>query len=345
MTSSCAWYPIAEKIGLLVGRSPEMCRLLTMAYKIARKNVPVLIQGETGTGKDLLARFIHASSNRAHKIYIPVNCGALAEGIEESELFGHEKGAFTNADQLRRGVFERADRGTLFLDEIGEAGIQLQVKLLRVLGAGEFIRIGGERIIKVDVRFIAATNMDLEQAVLSGVFRKDLYYRLSVVQLKIPPLRERIEDIPLYVNYMLKKESPHISISPAALRLLCKYQWPGNVRQLFNVVRLAAAVCDHNTIRPEHLKDKILAEKPAFDKINGNAFVTRAEHVHGLKSSPGEKFQLVDLESIVKYYSTKPFSSNNVERIDTAGLLQGLRSLEKKIMHTMQETGLEPYPL
>ena len=179
------WSEVAQEVGFRVGTSAAMRRLVSLAFKIARKNINVLIQGKTGTGKEVLARFIHAASNRANQTFIPVNCGALPENLLESELFGHERGAFTGASQTRRGIFELANRGTLFLDEIGDASPLIQVKLLRVLETGEFMRVGGEKPITTDVRVIAATNVDLEEAIREKTFREDLFYRLNVVQLEI----------------------------------------------------------------------------------------------------------------------------------------------------------------
>ena len=190
------WAEIARATGFQVGRAPSMRRLVSLAYKIASKNINVLIQGKTGSGKEVLAHFIHAASNRASQPFFPVNCGALPENMLESELFGHERGAFTGAAGLRRGIFELAHRGTLFLDEIGDASPAIQVKLLRVLETGEFMRVGGEKPILTNVRLIAASNVNLEAAVQEKSFREDLYYRLNVLRLELPDLAERREDIP-----------------------------------------------------------------------------------------------------------------------------------------------------
>ncbi|MDD4335208.1 MAG: sigma-54 dependent transcriptional regulator, partial [Desulfotomaculaceae bacterium] len=261
------WSALAERTGFQVGISQIMQKLVSIAYKIAKKNINVLIQGETGTGKEVLARFIHAASNRSEQIFIPVNCGALPENLLESELFGHEKGSFTGAANLHKGIFELANRGTLFLDEIGEASPVIQVKLLRVLETGEFMRVGGEKPVKTDVRVIAATNTDLEKALESKTFREDLFYRLDVVRLELPPLRERREDIPLLVEYFVNKTNPDLSIAADTMRLICNYSWPGNLRELANTVSQAVALCDGDTILPEHMSGKILlayAEKPVL---------------------------------------------------------------------------------
>jgi two-component system, NtrC family, response regulator len=247
------WAEVARATGFQVGRSPAMRRLVSLAYKIAGKNINVLIQGKTGSGKEVLAHFIHAASNRAGQPFFPVNCGALPENMLESELFGHERGAFTGAAGLRRGIFELAHRGTLFLDEIGDASPAIQVKLLRVLETGEFMRVGGEKPILTNVRLIAASNVNLEAAVQEKTFREDLYYRLNVVRLELPSLSERREDIPQLAEFLLAQNSPGMSLAPAVVSLLQEHAWPGNIRELANVLRRAAALCPGKTILPEHL--------------------------------------------------------------------------------------------
>jgi len=247
------WQELAQATGFRVGQTPEMRRLAQLAYRIASKNINVLIQGKTGTGKEVLARFLHAASTRANQAFIPVNCGALPENLLESELFGHEKGAFTGAAQVRKGIFELANRGTLFLDEIGDASPQIQVKLLRALETGEFMRVGGESPIRTDVRVISATNVDLEQAIVEKTFREDLFYRLNVVRLEIPPLCNRLADIPILAEHFLQSLHPGMRLSPAALSLLCDHGWPGNIRELANVLRRAAVLCNGELLLPEHL--------------------------------------------------------------------------------------------
>ena len=196
-----------EEYGFVVGRNPKMISLVTAARKIAKKNITVLIQGETGTGKEVLARYIHAVSHRSDRPFLGFNCGAFTETLLESELFGHEKGAFTGATSKKKGIFELAHKGTLFLDEIDSASPAIQIKLLRILETGELLRVGGEEISKVDVRVITATNADLACKVENRTFREDLFYRLDVASLVIPPLRRRAEDIPLFVHYFLSKET------------------------------------------------------------------------------------------------------------------------------------------
>jgi two-component system NtrC family response regulator len=250
------WAEVASAVGFQVGSSPLMRRLVSLAYKVAGKNINVLIQGKTGTGKEVLARFIHAASNRAEGAFIPVNCGALPENLLESELFGHERGAFTGANQARRGIFELANHGTLLLDEIGDASPMIQVKLLRVLETGEFMRVGGERPIKIDVRVIAATNVDLEEAIREKTFREDLFYRLNVVRLEIPSLQQRNEDVPLLAAHFARLFNPRAQLSPGALRLLQNHSWPGNIRELANVIRRAVVMCSDDTILPSHLNER-----------------------------------------------------------------------------------------
>ncbi len=225
----------------IVTVNPQMKQLLDIVRQVASTKVTVLIEGESGTGKELFARAIHYLGDRSDKPFVSINCGAIPEELIESELFGHERGAFTGAVSMQKGKFELADGGTLFLDEIGELPKNMQVKFLRVLEEREFTRVGGSRPIKVDVRFIAATNRDLEKEVEKGNFREDLYYRLKVVRLKLPPLRERKEDIPILVKHFLQKHSQDLGkiitdVEDQVLEIFQEYDWPGNVRELENVV-------------------------------------------------------------------------------------------------------------
>jgi two-component system NtrC family response regulator len=261
------WAQVSSRLDLIVGTSPVMVGLMQVAEKIARRDVTVLLTGETGTGKELLARFIHAASRRSAKACFSVNCAALTETLLESELFGHERGAFTGAVNRKRGIFELADGGTLFLDEIADASPAIQAKLLRVLETGEFMRVGGEQILKTDVRVMAATNKDLEAEVREGRFREDLLYRLDVASMRVPPLRERREDLPLFLDYFMRREqerqsretdAPALRLSDAAEGVLLEYDWPGNVRELANVMATAAALCGGGLILPEHLPRRVL---------------------------------------------------------------------------------------
>ncbi len=228
----------------IVGRSPTLRRVLQDVQRVASADSTVLVCGETGTGKELVARAIHARSRRASRLLVKLNCAALPAGLVESELFGHEKGAFTGATRRRVGRFELADGGTLFLDEVGELPLDVQVKLLRALQEREFERVGGSETLEVDVRVIAATNRDLDRATAEGRFRQDLLYRLNVFPLRIPPLRERVEDIPLLAHYFIGRHAPRVGrrvsrVSAAGLERLAAYAWPGNVRELENVIERA----------------------------------------------------------------------------------------------------------
>jgi DNA-binding NtrC family response regulator len=240
--------PCATSGPALLGGSPEMQKVYKRIGQIADSDLPVLILGEHGTGKELIARAIFQYSGRSGKPFVAVNCAAIPEQLLESELFGHEKGAFTGADRRRIGKFEQADGGTILLDEIGDMSSSTQAKILRALQEGEVVRLGGNEVLKVDVRVIACTNRNLESAMSAGTFRKDLYYRLKGVEIHLPPLRERGEDIDLLANYFLARETkgkgkPLLTFHETALAKLRAYPWPGNVRELENVVRLAAVVC------------------------------------------------------------------------------------------------------
>ena len=242
----------------IIGRSQVMQELFAMMHQVASSEATVLIRGESGTGKELVAQEIHDCSRRAEKPFIKVNCAALPEGVIESELFGHEKGAFTGAHTLRRGRFELADQGTLFLDEVGELSPQMQVKLLRAVQEQEFERVGGTKTIKVHVRIIAATNRNLEQEMLSGRFREDLYYRLNVFPLHIPPLRERKSDILLLCDHFIetynrKNRASVKRITSNAIDLLMMYHWPGNVRELENCIERAVILSRDDVIHAFHL--------------------------------------------------------------------------------------------
>jgi len=260
--------------GGVVGQSPRMQEVFKLVGKVAASDVTVLLRGESGTGKELIARAIHYHSRRLGRPFVAVNCAAIPKELLESELFGHEKGAFTGASALKRGKFELADGGTLFLDEIGDMDLGLQAKILRVLQEKEIERVGGEGAIPVDVRIIAASNQDLEVAVERRAFREDLLYRLNVVTIELPPLRERKEDIPLLVEHFLRRyaeeqgEAPKI-ICPEAMALLLAYSWPGNVRELENVVKRAGVLSPISLILPEHLPPHFLAKEKEEAGLEG----------------------------------------------------------------------------
>jgi DNA-binding NtrC family response regulator len=285
--------------GRIIGRAPALLRVIQMVNQVAPLKSTVLLAGESGVGKELVAEALHQQSPRKTKPLVKLNCGALPEGLIESELFGHEKGAFTGAIQQRKGRFELADGGTIFLDEISEMPLATQVKLLRVLQEGEFERVGGSQTLKVDVRVIAATNLDLEAAVAQGKFRKDLFYRLHVIHLEIPALRERVEDIPLLALHFLDKfclenNRPAMGFSPAAMRALKSYAWPGNVRELQNAVERAVALCAGPMVELNDLPEEIRQHPAENDKITVPVGATMEEIerqaiLQTLKKTGGDK--------------------------------------------------------
>ncbi len=265
-----------------IGHSPQIREMLVMLSRVAETESTVLIRGESGVGKELVARAVHRQSNRSRQPFVVVDCASLHENLLQSELFGHEKGAYTGAIRLKHGLFEVADRGTIFLDEIGELTPQLQVKLLRVLETGTFRRVGGTADIKVDVRVIAATNRALETMMAEKAFREDLFYRLNVFGLTIPPLRERREDIPLLVEHFIRN-SPivpkrNVRVSPPAMEVLTRYLWPGNVRELENVIERALILCDAGSIEPEHLPLGVRLE-PSFRPAEDDGSLVTLEEV------------------------------------------------------------------
>ena len=260
----------------IIGKSRPMQEIYEIIKKVAPSNASVLIEGESGTGKELVAKSLHYNSPRRNKPLIAVNCSAFAETLLESELFGHEKGAFTGASALRKGRFEISDQGTLFLDEIGELPISLQTKLLRVLQEKTIERVGGTLTIPVDFRLIAATNKNLEDEVKNGNFREDLYYRLNVVKTVIPPLRERSEDIPLLIKHFIDKhtneqqpESKVSGITPEAVKILCDYQWKGNVRELENVLERCILLGSGDMITPSELPLQVRQNVSSFLDLDG----------------------------------------------------------------------------
>lgn len=251
---------LGKKYGKMVGQSEAIKEVSLLIQQVAKTNATVLITGESGTGKEVAAVEIHKASNRATMPFVAVNCAALPEHLLESELFGHEKGAFTGATNRKKGRFEMADKGTILLDEIGDMPISMQVKLLRVLQERCFERVGGTETISIDVRVIATTNSELSAAIAKGTFREDLYYRLNVMQIKMPPLRLRKDDIPLLVNHFLNKFDPSHTkkISPEAMKILTRYDWPGNIRELQNAIERPLIVCQSNEILPSHLPSELL---------------------------------------------------------------------------------------
>ncbi|MCK4326320.1 sigma 54-interacting transcriptional regulator, partial [bacterium] len=308
-------YPEDRKLDYqdIVGESKRMKEVYERIDKIAKTNSTVLICGESGTGKELVARAIHHRGLRRDNPFVAIDCGALPESLLESELFGHVKGAFTGAFKAKEGLFKIAQGGTIFLDEVGMTSSAIQMKLLRVLQERELRPVGGTEGIKVDVRVIAATNTDLEGAVRRGGFRKDLFYRLSVIPLHLPPLRERREDIPLLVEHFLRKyqssnlhegvlpfrgasvDHPTKTASPEAIKILCRYHWPGNVRELENVVERAVALSDNTSISPSDLPEEI--QKGSKKKAEGGSLRDLVEEFEcslineTLREVDGNKYQ------------------------------------------------------
>ena len=279
---------LASQIGAIVGHAPRLLAVLETARKVAARDIPVLITGESGTGKELVARLIHEHSGRKEHKFVAINCGAIPETLLESELFGHRKGAFTGADREHKGLLETASEGTLFLDEVGTLPLNVQKTLLRFLQEQEFYRVGDTTPIKVNVRVISATNLDLQAAVADGSFREDLYYRLNVVNLRLPPLRDRRSDIPLLAAHFVRVQNERFGtqvrgFTPAAMEALCRFDWPGNVRQLSNVIQAIMAIDSGDYLGPEAVSQFIPvaaereAQGAAFDQQDYAGALARFE--------------------------------------------------------------------
>lgn len=257
---------VKQRFGI-IGNAPMLNRALEVAIQVAPTDISVLVTGESGTGKEIIPQVIHHLSSRKHKEYIAVNCGAIPEGTIDSELFGHEKGSFTGAAGSRQGYFEVADGGTIFLDEVAELPMQTQVRLLRVLETGEFLRVGSSKVLKTNVRVVAATNENMQQAIASGKFREDLYYRLSTVPISLPPLRDRGEDIHLLFrkfasDFADKYRMPTIKLTNDAIKLVNSYSWPGNIRQLKNVVEQISVIETERELDAAKLKEYLPTMQP-----------------------------------------------------------------------------------
>lgn len=310
----------------IIGINPEIQRAYVMAAQVARTNATVLVLGETGTGKEYLARTIHYQSDRASGPFVKVNCSALAESLLESELFGHEKGSFTHAVSRHIGRFETAHRGTIFLDEIGEISLAVQAKLLRVLQEKQFERVGGSETLTVDVRVIAATNRDLVQAIKDKDFREDLFYRLNVITINLPPIRERVEDIEVFANHFLRVYADDTGkrvnrFSDEALAELKSHSWPGNIRELENAVERAVILCNGEVIRPEHLMlnnghypTPAPADSSQIDSIPPTASLRDVEKIH--------------IERVLKYKKWNQSAAAQVLGVDRKTLRNKIREFK-----------------
>ena len=331
-----------ETEGRIIGQAPPIRRAIELALNVADTNTTVLLHGESGTGKELLANLIHYNSGRENKTYVKLNCGAIPETLLESELFGHEKGAFTDARARRRGRFEEADGGTLFLDEIGEMSLQAQVRLLRVLQDGEFTRVGGNEVIKTDARVIAATNVDLERAVEEGNFRRDLYYRLSVFPIRLPPLRERQADIhPLVIHFLehyKQKTGRNVTgLSKDALHALIAYDWPGNVRELENAIERAVIIASGRAIELEDLPEAV-----SHVALNSRATL-RAVRVHAAHTGESTALAIsipATMDDIERQAITATLDYTNGDKARAARTLGiGRKTLYRKLEQYEQEKG------
>lgn len=314
------------KYGLeqIIGESAKMVDIFQLIRQVADSRATVLIEGESGTGKELVARAIHSLSPRKNKSFIPIHCAALSPTVLESELFGHEKGAFTGAHERRIGRFEQADKGTLFMDEIGEIDPSTQVKLLRVLGERKFERVGGNTSIEVDVRLIAATHRKLEEMVKNGTFREDLFYRLDVVRIHLPPLRERKEDLPLLTRAFLEQackenQKPLLSLSPPAEQAILRYDWPGNVRELKSAIEHGVVLCRSHQIE---LRDLPLKIAHAADAAH---FIDPTQNIQKGDSS----LNLQEMEKIMILKALEKSKHNKTEAANLLGISR--RTLHRKL--------------
>jgi two-component system nitrogen regulation response regulator GlnG len=333
----------------IVGNSPAMQEVFKTIGQVAASGATVLISGESGTGKELIARALFQHSLRSGNPFVAVNCAAIPDNLIESELFGHEKGSFTGATTQRKGKFEQCDRGTIFLDEIGDMALATQTKILRVLQEGEIQRVGGSEMIKVDVRIIAATNKDLEEMVQEKTFREDLYYRLNVVRIRVPSLRERTEDIPDLVDYMLQilekeKKAKVRKVSPEAMSVLCGYQWPGNVRELENTVYRSAVVAQGDAILIKNLPEEITkaARIEKADTEESDISSNENEETNSLSTALDSVFSTFKAEEgtllkrLEKEMITRAYSDTGEDEAATAKLLGISQTVLKKRLKEFQ---------
>ncbi len=319
----------------IVGKSQQMQDVYKLIGTLTTNDITVLIEGETGVGKELVAKAIHYNSSRRDKPFITVTCAALTETLLESELFGHEKGAFTGAISQKQGKFEVVQDGTLFLDEIGDISPSIQTKLLRVLDDREFERVGSNRILRMSARVIAATNRDMEEAVQEDQFREDLYYRLKVVSVHIPPLRQRKEDIPLLVRHFMEVSNQELNrqikgVEPRAMELLLDHSWPGNVRELENAIKSSAVLCRGDVILPEHLPSKItrISQKPIYAALEDALGEIYREKVQSGTPTPYEQITEYIDEFLVEM-ALQQVDQNQVKAAELLGISR--TTLRKKM--------------
>jgi DNA-binding NtrC family response regulator len=310
----------------LIARSAAMQEVFRLARRVAETDTHVLILGETGTGKGLLARAIHEHSPRRDKPFVSVNCAALSPTLLESELFGHEKGAFTGALERRKGRFELAEKGTLFLDEIGDLNLDLQTKLLHVVESRRFERVGGTQTLKADVRLISATNSSLADAVRANRFREDLYYRLNVVPITVPPLRERMEDIPVLAEHFLKNTgqragNDNLAMTPEAMESLSNYSWPGNVRELENTIERAVILAEGNVI--ENFVFEFHPQKPVLHLVGSGISIDRP--LKDIVHEQTERIEKEYLSALLAYYQGSVSKTAEHAQIDRRTLFEKMR--------------------
>lgn len=313
----------SQEVDKIIGESPEIKEVYKLIGRVAASDASILVVGESGTGKELVAKAIHRYSDRSSKPFLAINCAAIPETLLESELFGYEKGAFTGADRTKQGKFEEADGGTLFLDEIGDMGLALQAKLLRVLQEGSFERLGGTKTIRVDVRIITATNRNLENDITRKSFREDLYYRIKVVTITLPPLRMRKDDIPVLARHFLLKHSresriSNISLHPETLELMKEYRWPGNIRELENLVKRSLILAKGNIITPDLISKEFTAPPSAE---TGSKEIRLSQYLSGnIVKQTGDIYRLI-IEEIEKDLISWAMDEKGGNQVQAAKLL------------------------
>jgi transcriptional regulator with PAS, ATPase and Fis domain len=334
---------IKQRFGI-IGNSDSLARAIDIAVQVAPTDLSVLITGESGVGKEVLPQIIHQFSTRKHGTYIAVNCGAIPEGTIDSELFGHEKGSFTGAYESRKGYFEVADGGTIFLDEVAELPLSTQVRLLRVLETGEFIRVGSSKVIRSNVRVIAATNVEVGLAIQQGKFREDLFYRLCSVPIEVPPLRQRKEDIPLLfrkfaVDFADRNRMPSISLTEEAVEMLINYRWPGNIRQLKNIAEQISIIEEKRLITPEvmrsYLPDYYESKLPAvLDVVDQKTFASEREILYKI---------LFDMRSDMN--DLKKYVHENLHRNEEGEMHPAASHVMPKFVHDVEPILADDKPI